>query len=135
MEQSSQKNQFNGEKMDINQGDIYWAALDESSGIPHPQVVIQDDAINHSRISSVVVCALSTNLKRAKAPGNVLLNEGEANLPKRSVVLVSQVSAIDKSKLNAYIGALDGQRISEILAGMRFRQRIGRQAKTKTSEV
>jgi mRNA interferase MazF len=115
--------------MDINQGDIYWAALDKSSGFPHPQVVIQEDAINHSRISSVVVCALSTNLKRAKAPGNVFLNEGEANLPKRSVVLVAQVSAIDKSELSAYIGTLDAQRVSEILAGMRFQQRIGRQTR------
>jgi mRNA interferase MazF len=112
--------------MDINQGDIHWVALDEFGGIPHPQVVIQDDAINYSRISSVVVCALSTNLTRAKAPGNVLLNEGEANLAKQSVVLVSQVSAVDKSKLNDYIGTLDGQRVSQILAGMQFQQRMGR---------
>ena len=114
--------------MKINQGDIYWAALDEYDSIPHPQVVLQDDAINHSRLNSVVVCALSTNLKRAKAPGNVLLDKGEANLPKQSVVVVSLVSTIEKNKLGAYIGTLDKKRVNQILAGMQFLQRMSRQA-------
>ena len=121
--------QMSGKKQaEINQGDIYWAAPDESGGIPHPQVVIQADAINHSRISSVVVCALSTNLRRAKAPGNVLLDEGEANLPKQSVVAVSQVSSIEKNSLGAYIGTLGERRVEQILAGMQFLQRMSRQA-------
>lgn len=121
--------QMNGRKQaNINQGDIYWAAPGESGGIPHPQVVIQADAINHSRLSSVVVCALSTNLKRAKAPGNILLDEGEANLPKQSVVVVSQVSSVEKNELGAYIGSLAEWRVEQILAGMQFLQRMSRQA-------
>jgi len=72
----------------------------------------------------VVVCALTTNLKRANLPGNVLLEAGEANLPKQSIVVVSQVSTVDKSQLGEYIGSLTQQRINQILAGMQFLQRL-----------
>jgi mRNA interferase MazF len=112
--------------MIVNQGDIYWIPLEEPSGLElgyiHPHVVIQENILNHSRIHTVVVCALTTNLKRAKAPGNVLLEEGEANLPKQSVVVVSQVSTVDKTKLGEYIGSLNEKRIKRILAGMQFLQ-------------
>ena len=105
----------------INQGDIYWIALEESS-YTHPHVVIQDNVLNHSRINTVVVCALTTNMKRANMPGNVLLDAGEANLPKQSVVSVSQVSTVNKSQLGEYIGSLTEQRVEQILAGMKFLQ-------------
>jgi mRNA interferase MazF len=112
--------------MAVNQGDIHWIALGEPSGLEpgyiHPHVVIQDNILNHSRIKTVVVCALTTNLKRAKAPGNVLLEAGEANLPKQSVVVVSQVSTVDKTQLGEYIGSLNEQRIKQILTGMQFLQ-------------
>lgn len=112
--------------MVVNQGDIYWAPLKEPSGsepgYTHPQVVIQDNVVNHSRINTVVVCALTTNSKRANAPGNVLLDVGEANLPKQSIVVVSQVSTVDITELGEYIGSLTPQRINQILAGMRFLQ-------------
>ncbi|MBC7876549.1 MAG: type II toxin-antitoxin system PemK/MazF family toxin [Anaerolineales bacterium] len=111
--------------MIVNQGDIYWILLEEQSelesGYTHPQVIIQDNVLNHSR-NTVVVCALTSNLKRAKAPGNVLLEAGEANLPKQSVVVVSHVSTVDKSQLGEYIGSLNEQRINQILAGMNFVQ-------------
>ena len=110
--------------MVVNQGDIYWVMLEVSSGsepgYPHPHVVIQDNVINRSRINSVVVCALTTNLKRAKAPGNVLLEAGEGNLPRQSVVVVSQVSTVEKAQLGEYIGSFTAPRINQILAGMRF---------------
>jgi mRNA interferase MazF len=112
--------------MVVNQGDIYWVPLKDPSGsepgYTHPHVIIQDNVINHSRINTVVVCALTTNSKRAKAPGNVLLDVGEANLPRQSVVVVSQVSTVDKAQLGEYIGSLTQQRINQILAGMRFLQ-------------
>ena len=115
-------------EMIINQGDIYWVPLEieESSGsdIIHPHVIIQDDILNNSRIDTVVVCALTTNIKRAKAPGNVLLEAGEANLPRQSIVMVSQVSTIKKSQLGDYIGSLSRERVEEILAGMQFLQKI-----------
>ena len=67
--------------MVVNRGDIYWVSLKEPGGPTHPHVVIQNNVINRSRINTVVVCALTTNLKRAKAPGNVLLEAGEAIYP------------------------------------------------------
>jgi mRNA interferase MazF len=112
--------------MEINQGDIYWIALEgpdgSEPGYAHPHVVIQDDVLNHSRINTVVVCALTTNLKRAKSPGNVLLDEGEANLPKQSAVVVSQVSTVEKTKLGEYIGSVTKERVNQILTGMQFLQ-------------
>ena len=112
--------------MEIHQGNIYWLQAEHSNeaepGYTHPQVVIQEDVLNRSRINTVVVCALTSNLKRAKAPGNVLLEAGEANLPRQSVVVVSQVAVVDKTALGEYIGSLSEQRIHQILAGMQFLQ-------------
>lgn len=70
----------------------------------------------------MIVCGLTTNLDRINLPGNVLLEPGEANLPKQSVVEVSKVSSIDKAQLGAYIGSLSEARVNQVLAGMRFLQ-------------
>ena len=111
----------------INQGDIYWLLLEDPSGpeagIRHPHVIVQDNALNYSRISTVVVCALTSNVMRANMPGNVLLDVAEANLPRHSVVEISKVSTVDKTQLGEYIGSLTEQRVNQILAGMRFLQR------------
>jgi mRNA interferase MazF len=109
-----------GERMAINQGDIYW--VQRESAVPHPYVVIQEDVLNHSRISTVVACALTSNIKRINLPGNVLLEAGEANLPRQSVVEVAKVVTVDKTQLRAHIGTLSRRRIDQILAGMRFIQ-------------
>ncbi len=113
-------------QMPINQGDIYWLESKvpggSEPGYLHPHVVIQDNVFNRSRINTVVVCALTSNLKRTSEPGNVLLEASEANLPKQSVIVVSQVSSVDKTQLGEYIGSLDERRIDQILAGMRFQQ-------------
>lgn len=108
----------------VHQGDVYWVqgAAAESS-IAHPHVVIQDDVLNHSRLPTVVVCALTSNTKRASLPGNVLLAAGEAGLPKQSVVEASKVSTVTKTQLGDYIGSVSDDRIQQILAGMRFLQR------------
>jgi mRNA interferase MazF len=109
----------------INQGDVYWLrdnSGESEAGIPHPHVVIQDNVFNHSRIQTVVTCALTSNIKRVSIPGNVLVEAGEANLPRQSVVEVSKVAAVEKAHLGEYIGSLDERRIAQILAGMRFLQ-------------
>jgi mRNA interferase MazF len=84
--------------------------------------VVQDDVFNHSRISTVVVCALTSNLHRASEPGNVLLEPGEGNLPQQSVVVVSQISSVDRTRLGEKIGSLAPDRVDQILAGLRFQQ-------------
>jgi mRNA interferase MazF len=111
---------------DCSRGDLFWIGPDDGRGavppISHPHVVVQDDVFNHSRISTVVVCALTTNLHHASEPGNVLLDLGEGNLPRQSVVVVSQISSVDKSRLGQRIGALSATRVEQILAGLRFQQ-------------
>jgi mRNA interferase MazF len=110
--------------MVISQGDIYWLDLDEPEGSEpgyrHPFVVIQNDAFNKSKINTAVVCALTSNLKLASAPGNVLLKKGEANLPKSSVVNISQVITVDKTDLTEKIGQLSKKRVEEIVSGFEF---------------
>ena len=113
--------------MTIFRGDLYWIQADtdesELGRHRHPYVVVQDDVFNHSRIDTVVVCALTTNLTEANVYGNVLLDEGEGNLPRQSAVVVSKVSAVKKSQLGDYIGTLSAARVAQILDGMRFLQR------------
>jgi mRNA interferase MazF len=98
------------------------SAVAELGHYPHPYVVVQEDIFNHSRISTVVVCALTSNLKQAGMPGNVLLEAGEAGLPRQSVVDVAKVSSVQKAQLGACIGTLVEQRIQQILRGIRFLQ-------------
>jgi mRNA interferase MazF len=106
---------------------VYWVAPDDSRGpapdYSHPHVIVQDDLFNRSRITTVIACALTTNLHRAHEPGNVLLEPGEAGLPQQSVVVVSQISSLEKARLGQRIGALSGARVDQILAGLRFQQR------------
>ena len=106
----------------IHQGDIYWIDLGQPLGSEpaymRPYVVIQNNVLNHSQIRTVIVCALTTNLRRAKAIGNVLLEVGEADLSEQSVVNISQVFTVDKTLLTEKIGSLSRQRVQEILAGL-----------------
>ena len=108
----------------INQGDIFWIDFNEPSGSEpgyrHPHVVIQNNLFNRSRINTVVVCALTSNLKRANAPGNVLLNKGEANLPKKSVINISQVFTVNKSDLTEKIGSLTRERLNQVYEGIKL---------------
>lgn len=108
----------------INQGDIYWIELDEPEGsepgYKHPHVIVQNNLFNRSKVKTVLVCPLTTNLKRAGAPGNVLLDKKESNLPKESVVNVSQVFTVDKSQLDEYAGTLSSKRMTEILNGIKL---------------
>ena len=108
----------------INQGDIFWVDLDEptgsSPGYRHPHVVIQNNVFNRSRINTVVVCALTSNLQRANAPGNVLLAPGEGDLPKPSVAVVSQLFTVDKSQLSELIGTISKKRLRQIVDGVKL---------------
>jgi len=110
--------------MVIRQGDVYWIELEEPSasepGYSHPHIVVQNNVFNQSRMHTVVVCALTSNLKRANVPGNVMLNLGEGGLPKQSVVVVSQIFTVDKAQLGEYIGSLSKERIDQILDGIQL---------------
>lgn len=107
--------------MKLKQGDLFWISPNGSNGIrstqSRPHMVVGEDAVG-----MVVVCALTSNLKRAKEPGNVLLEKGEANLPRQSVVVVSGTVALEKTQLGEFIGTLSNARIKQALAGLHFVQ-------------
>ncbi|NOR14352.1 MAG: type II toxin-antitoxin system PemK/MazF family toxin [Candidatus Aminicenantes bacterium] len=110
--------------MTIKQGDIFWvklrAPLGSEPGFCHPHVVVQNDVFNASRINTVVVCALTANLKRTQAPGNATLSNGEANLTKKSVVNISQVVTVNKSDFEDKIGSLSSEKTKEIIEGIKL---------------
>ncbi len=110
--------------MVIRQGNIFWVDLgnpeEPEPGYRHPHLVIQNDVFNASHIQTVVVCALTSNLERAKSPGNVLLRKGEANLPKKCVVNVSQIYTVAKADLIEKIGSLSIDRFDNVLKGVRL---------------
>ena len=112
--------------MEIKKGNIYWVSVFDENGqirsIIHPQVVIQDTVINNSRIETIVVCGLTTNMKKAYEPGNILLDNGEGNLIKRSIVVVSHISVVQKKYFNEYIGNLNKDRLNQIFHGMKLIQ-------------
>jgi len=110
--------------MVIKQGEIYWMELGKprgsEPGYRHPHIVIQNNVFNISKIKTVLVCVLTSNLKRAKAPGNVLLEKGEANLRKRSVVNISQIYTVNKNDLVEKIGQVSEKRLLQILDGIKL---------------
>ena len=110
--------------MVINQGDVFWIDLGpptgSSPGYRHPHVVIQNNLFNRSRLNTVLVCGLTSNLQRSKTPGNVLLEKGEGNLPKQSVVVVSQIFTVDKTQLDEHIGTLAKRRLRQVLDGLKL---------------
>jgi mRNA interferase MazF len=111
---------------EIRRGDIFWVSAsvegNAEGGVAHPHVVLQDDVFNRSRVHTIIVCAVTSNLKRSNEPGNVLLEVGEGDLPRQSVLVVSQISSVARSELGAYIGALSPERIEQALDGLRFQQ-------------
>ena len=106
----------------ISQGEIWWADLLDPTGsgpgFSRPVVVVQGDSFNRSRIATVLCVPLTSNLKWASAPGNVLLETRLTGLPKDSVANVSQVVALDKSLLTERAGKLPRAKTDLVLAGI-----------------
>ena len=106
----------------IRQGNVYWLdlgrPLGSEPGFVRPYVVLQNNVFNDSPIQTAVICGLTTNLRRSKSPGNVLLDVGEAGLPGRSVVNVTQLVTVDKALLTDPVGHLTAERVHAILAGV-----------------
>jgi mRNA interferase MazF len=106
----------------IKQGDVFWVDLGKPSGSEpayrHPHLVIQNNVFNRSHINTVVMCSLTSNLQRAESPGNVLLEKGEANLPKQSVINITQIFMLDKGDLTEKIGSLSRDRMTQVLEGV-----------------
>ena len=108
--------------MVISQGEIWWADLPEPAGsgpgFRRPMVIVQSDALNRSRIGTVVCVPLTTNLKWSLAPGNVPLSARLTGLPKNSVANVSQIVTVDKAFLTSCVGKLPRLKFALLLAGI-----------------
>jgi mRNA interferase MazF len=105
----------------MRQGQVYWFSFSGTGAEPEgrrPAVVVQDDRFNRSAINTTIVVAITSNLRLAAAPGNVRLRKGEANLPRPSVVNVTQVRTIDRDQLRELLGSLSPGRVHEIVAGL-----------------
>jgi mRNA interferase MazF len=107
----------------ISQGEIWWADLPEPTGSGpgsrRPTViVIQGDAFNRSRISTVVCVPVTSNVRLAEAPGNVLLATSSTGLPRESVANVSQIVTLDRSLLSERVGKLMRSELQLILGGI-----------------
>jgi mRNA interferase MazF len=106
----------------VEQSEVWWADLDEPAGSEpgyrRPIVVVQCDAINRSRIATVVCVPLTSNLKWAGAPGNVLLPKSETGLTRDSVANVSLIVALDKHVLTERLRKIPRRRFELILAGI-----------------
>jgi mRNA interferase MazF len=107
----------------VKRGEIWWADLGETigsgPGYRHPVVVLSTDTFNESRISTVIVTVVTSNLRLAVAPGNVGVSGRETGLRKDSVVNVSQVLTVDKGLLTDWVGHLPSERLAEVEAGLR----------------
>ena len=107
---------------EIRQGQVYWLDFGPPAGSApaerHPCVVVQNDVFNRSAIGTSVVCLITSNLSRAGAPGNVLLKKSEANLPKASVVNVSQILTVDKAELVECTGKLSATAAQAVRDGL-----------------
>lgn len=108
--------------MVIGQGDVHWASLEDpvgsAPGFRRPVVIVQGDSFNASRIATTVVVPLTSDLRLAGAPGNVVLAAARTGLPKDSVANVSQIVSIDRSLLSDRVGHLPENDLRLILAGV-----------------
>ena len=105
-------------------GEIWWADLGipfgSEPGFKRPVVIIQDDSFNRSRIQTVIVASITTNLNLAEAPGNVFLDKEESGLSKSGVLNISQISTLDKRRLTEKICVLSQSSMSEIDYGLKL---------------
>lgn len=108
--------------MVVAQGDVCWADLpartEAGSGFRRPVIVAQGDPLNRSRLGTVVCVPLTSNLRWADAPGNVLLRADVTGLPKDSVALPSQIVTLDRGLLTERVARLSRTRMELVLTGL-----------------
>ncbi len=106
----------------IAQGEVWWTDLGDpvgsEPGFRRPVVVVQGDAFNASSLRTVICVALTSNLRWADAPGNVLLPARATGLPKPSVANVSQVVTLDRGALTERAGRLSASNFELVLGGI-----------------
>ena len=105
-------------------GEIWWAdfgiPFGSEPGFRRPVLIVQDDAFNRSKISTIVVVPLTTNLILEEAPGNVFLDKEDSKLSKDSVIIVSQLYAIDRKRLLEQASKIQKQSIEDVEDGIKM---------------
>lgn len=108
----------------MKRGEIWWASLPSPAGsgpgYRRPVLIVQSNPFNYSRISTVVVAAISSNLALAAAPGNVRVGRADSGLAKQSVINTSQVLTVDRTYLTQRVRPLPSQVLSRVDAGLRL---------------
>jgi mRNA interferase MazF len=110
--------------MVIRRGDIHWVDFSPGKGSEplgrRPGLVIQNDALNDSRINTVIMLVITTTLKFCELPGNVVLKKDEANMPKKCVINVTQVKSVDRNSIREKIGSLSKKKMEEVVEGLKL---------------
>lgn len=110
--------------MVIRRGEIWWASLPEpvgsEPGYRRPVLVVQSDEFNQSRIATVIALSITSNVRLAQAPGNVLLPRKATGLSKDSVANISQIVTVDKSLLDERISTLPVKLLKQVEDGLRM---------------
>ena len=108
----------------MKRGEIWWASLPESvgsePGYRRPVLIIQADEFNRSTIRTAICAAVTSNIGLASAPGNVHISTRSSGLPKPSVVNVSQLISLDRTRLMERVKALDAQSMIQVDEGLRL---------------
>ncbi len=110
--------------MVIRKGSVYWVDFSPGKGSEpmgqRPGVVIQSDAINDSKINTVIMLAITSTLRYGELPGNVTLRRGEANMPRRCVINISQIKSVDKNSIREKIGTLTKEKLEKVEEGLKL---------------
>jgi len=108
--------------MVIRKGSVYWVDFSPAKGSEpmgkRPGLVLQNDLLNDSKLNTVIVAAITSTMKFGDLPGNVKLHKGEANLPRPSVINMTQIKTVDKRSLREKIGTLSKDRMIQVHKGL-----------------
>ena len=110
--------------MVIRKGSIYWVDFSPGKGSEpigrRPGLVIQNDILNDSNLNTVIMLAITSTMRFGELPGNVILRKGEANLPKRCVINITQIKSVDKTSIKEKIGTISKKRMDEVHDGLKL---------------
>ena len=110
--------------MVIRNGSIYWVNFSSGNGatknMRRPALVIQNNALNDSKLNTVNVLAITSTLRFGDLPGNVVLRKGEASMPKKCVINITQIKSVDKGSIKEKIGSLSKKRMVEVHDGLKL---------------
>ncbi len=121
---AGRKRKQRGARMVIRKGSIYWVDFSPGKGSEpigrRPGLVVQNDILNDSNLNTVIMLAITSTMKFGELPGNVVLKKGEANVPKKCVINVTQIKSVDKKSIKEKIGTLPKKRIDEVHEGLKL---------------